>query len=146
MAIFGKDTNGAIDLKSAGAASDGTLSIIAAGMVIVGDIRTEGVVKIEGRVEGAVRAGRQVLLGRQGEVEGDISTREAVIGGKVTGTIATAERLEIQGTATINGDIKTRSIAVIEGGKINGTVNISDVPGAALPTQEEDEELLAVAH
>ena len=50
-------------------------------MKITGDVDTDGVVKVEGRVEGAIRAGRQVLVGRQGEVKGDINTREAVIGG-----------------------------------------------------------------
>jgi cytoskeletal protein CcmA (bactofilin family) len=59
-------------------------------------------------------------------VLGDISTREAVIGGKVEGTITATERLEVQSTSLIIGDINTRAIAVIEGGKINGSVRISD--------------------
>src|SRR2546426_9859791 len=59
----------------------GALSIIGAGMRVVGDITAEGVVKIEGTVVGTVRAGRQVLVAKGGEVEGDVVTREAIIGG-----------------------------------------------------------------
>lgn len=133
MAIFGKDTaTGAADVRSSG--GDGTLSVIATGMTIIGDIQTEGIVKIEGRVEGSVRAGRQVLVGRQGEVEGDIASREAVIGGHVTGTITATERVEIQGTASVTGDIATRTIAVNEGGRINGTVRSTEAD-----TQEDGE-------
>ncbi|MGQ0712634.1 MAG: bactofilin family protein [Gemmatimonadaceae bacterium] len=132
MAIFTKDTPTSTgEMKSGGNGSEVTLSIIAAGMRVVGDIETEGVIKIEGRIEGSVRAGRQVLIGRQGEVKGDITTREAVIGGKVQGTVSATERLEVQATSTIVGDINTKSIAVAEGGRINGTVRIADMSDMA---------------
>lgn len=134
MAIFAKESNGSGDVKSA-PSGEGSISIIAAGMKITGDIDTDGVIKIEGRIEGSIRAGRQVLIGRQGEVVGDISTREAVVGGKVQGTINASERLEIQGTSTVIGDINTKAIAVVEGGKINGSVRITD---AALPIPESN--------
>lgn len=127
MAIFTKDTPEAGEAKNGAGNGEVTLSIIAGGMRVVGDIETEGVIKIEGRVEGSIRAGRQVLIGRQGEVKGDISTREAVIGGKVQGTVSASERLEVQATSTIVGDINTKSIAVAEGGRINGTVRIADI-------------------
>ncbi|HET7620442.1 MAG TPA: polymer-forming cytoskeletal protein [Gemmatimonadaceae bacterium] len=128
MAIFsGKEmTEGGEPTKSGAPANGNALSIIAAGTTINGDVDTDGVIRIEGRVEGSIRAARQVLIGRQGSVLGDISTREAVIGGKVEGTITATERLEVQSTSLIVGDINTRAIAVIEGGKINGTVRISD--------------------
>src|SRR5690606_30361473 len=129
MAIFsGKEmTESGEPISKSGAPANGNaLSIIAAGTTINGDIDTDGVIRTEGRVEGAVRAGRRVLVGRQGSVLGDIGTREAVIGGKVEGTITATERLEVQSTSLIIGDINTRAIAVIEGGKINGSVRISD--------------------
>jgi cytoskeletal protein CcmA (bactofilin family) len=125
MAIFAKDET-APESKNGAAQGDGAMSIIAAGMTVTGDIDSAGVVKIEGRVEGAVRSARQVLVGRQGEVKGDIETREAVIGGRVEGTITASERTEIQGTASINGDIQTKSILVQEGGRINGRVVMMD--------------------
>jgi cytoskeletal protein CcmA (bactofilin family) len=129
MAIFsGKEMteSGEPTTKGGAPANGNALSIIAAGTTLNGDVDTDGVIRIEGRVEGAIRAARQVLVGRQGSVLGDISTREAVIGGKVEGTITATERLEVQSTSLIIGDINTRAIAVIEGGKINGTVRISD--------------------
>ncbi|MEP6692061.1 MAG: polymer-forming cytoskeletal protein, partial [Gemmatimonadaceae bacterium] len=123
MAIFGREGNGTADARTSGQTGrEPSLSIIAAGMIITGDIETDGVVKIEGRVDGAIKAARQVLVGRQGEVHGDITTREAVVGGTVHGTINAAERLEVQSTSLIVGDINTRAIAVVEGGRISGSV------------------------
>lgn len=131
MAIFNKDARSSDEPKAPPLSGGTSLSIIAAGTKIEGDIDTDGVIRIEGRVEGSIRAARQVLVGRQGEVVGDISTREAVIGGRVQGTIRASERLEVQSTSTINGDIDTRAIAVIEGGKINGSVRIADAKEVA---------------
>ena len=132
MAIFSKDSP-ATDTPRTPPLSAGTsLSIIAAGTTIDGDIDTDGVIRIEGRVEGAVHAGRQVLIGRQGEVRGDVTTREAVVGGKIQGAVNASERLEVQGTSTIIGNITTKAIAVSEGGKINGNVRITDARDAAL--------------
>lgn len=122
MAIFKEEKQ---DGKN-GATGEGALSIIAAGMTVSGDIESTGVVKVEGRVDGSIRSARQVLVGRQGTVHGDIETREAVIGGSVEGTITASERVEIQATAAVLGDIVTRSIVVAEGGKINGTVRMED--------------------
>src|SRR2546425_3563088 len=78
------------------------LSIIGTGMRVVGDITAEGVVKIEGAVVGTVRAGRQVLVGKGGEVEGDVISREAIIGGEVRGSIRADERVEIQSTSVVH--------------------------------------------
>lgn len=144
MAIF-KDTPTSVGEGKAGGNGEGTLSIIAGGMRVIGDIETEGVIKIEGQVEGSIRAGRQVLIGRQGEVKGDITTREAVIGGKVQGTVSATERLEIQATSTIVGDINTKSIAVAEGGRINGTVRIADVSESTQRQSEHSKEKQPVA-
>lgn len=143
MAIFSNKTaNGSEDLKAPSATGGNALSIIAYGTRIDGDIETDGVLKIEGRVEGSIRAARQVLIGRQGEVVGDITTREAVIGGRVQGTIVATERLEVQSTSIIIGDIDTRAIAVVEGGRINGAVRIAD---AKEPAADEPEALPQVA-
>src|SRR2546428_13118273 len=74
MAIFIEKGHGAPE-------SEAGLSIIGAGMRVEGDIVAEGAVKIEGTVVGTVRAGRHVLVAKGGEVEGDVITKEAIIGG-----------------------------------------------------------------
>jgi cytoskeletal protein CcmA (bactofilin family) len=101
-------------------------SIIAKDMAIVGDLETEGVVRIEGRIRGTVRAGSQVLVGQGAQLEGDLHTREAVIGGEVVGSIHAAERVELQASASVTGNIHTPRIAVMEGGRVSGEVRIQE--------------------
>src|SRR3989304_1588604 len=70
------------------------LSVIAPGMRVEGELVTDGVVKIEGTVVGTVRAEQQVLVAKGGLVEGDIHTREAVLGGEVRGALLAPARAE----------------------------------------------------
>jgi cytoskeletal protein CcmA (bactofilin family) len=108
---------------------EGSMSVVGSGMRVIGDVESNGVIKVEGVIEGSVRGAQQVLLGRSGVIHGDIHAGDAVIGGNVVGTIQATDRIEIQGTASIEGDILTRSIVVFEGGTINGMVRVGE--GAA---------------
>ncbi len=106
--------------------TEGSLSIIGAGLHVVGELATDGVIKIEGSISGSIRAGRQVLVTSGGMVEGDVYTAEAIIGGEVRGSVHADERVEIQETAVVQGDVVTRRLLVQEGGDINGHVRMGE--------------------
>jgi cytoskeletal protein CcmA (bactofilin family) len=106
---------------------EGVISIIGPGMRVVGDCQTDGTLRIEGTVEGTVRAGKAVVLGKDGVVDGDITTQDAVIGGRVTGSITAESRLELQASCMVEGQVKARRIKLDEGGTVNGTVQIGDI-------------------
>src|SRR4029453_6005949 len=97
MSIFTKPTTEKSPMRNDSQAPDAGLSVIASGMKIVGDIESTGVVKIEGTGEGAIRGARQLLLGRQGTVHGDIRAPEVIIGGTVVGTIVGEEAVGDKG-------------------------------------------------
>jgi cytoskeletal protein CcmA (bactofilin family) len=63
-------------------------------------------------------------------VIGDISTQDAVIGGKVTGTVVAESRLELQATCVIDGQVRARRVKLDEGGKVNGQVAMGESPSA----------------
>ncbi len=129
---------------SRGKLAEPGLSVIATGMRIYGRLDTNGVVKVEGMVSGSIRAEGQVLVAKGGIVEGDILTREAVIGGEVRGAIYADERVEVQTTSQINGDITTKRILLQEGGEVNGHLKMEDPKALArkpgplnLPTEDQ---------
>ncbi len=113
---------------------EGVISIIGPGMRVVGDCETEGTLRIEGTVEGTVRAGKAVVVGKDGLVQGDISTQDAVIGGRVTGMVVAESRLELQATCIIEGEIRARRIKLDEGGKVNGKVQMGEITQLPRPT------------
>lgn len=106
--------------------SGGAISIIAPGTKIVGDCVTDGTLRIEGTIEGTVKAGKAVVVGKDGVVRGDITTQDAVIGGHVTGVVTAESRLELQATCVIDGEIRARRVKLDEGGKVNGSVHMGE--------------------
>jgi cytoskeletal protein CcmA (bactofilin family) len=136
MAIFGgrrRTPNGDGEMakeKDTGAPQvrgDNVISIIGPGMRVVGDCETDGTLRIEGTVEGTVRAGKAVVIGKDGAVNGDVFTQDAIIGGRVTGAVVAESRLELQATCAVDGEIKARRIKLDEGGRINGTVVTGEI-------------------
>jgi cytoskeletal protein CcmA (bactofilin family) len=126
MAMFGKDGTAKPESRPAGSPVEAVLSIVSAGMTIIGDVQTAGVLKVDGEINGSITGARQVLLGRSGIVRGNVAAGEVVVGGSVEGSVSAMERLELQATASVSGDIETRSIVVVEGAKINGMVRMAD--------------------
>lgn len=129
MALFSSGptttpTNGVVKEKDRRRSEPHGLSIVAPDLVITGDLESAGVVKVEGRVQGLVRAGQQVLVALGAVIEGNVETREAVVGGTVYGSIHAAERVEIQPHAVVEGDIVTSNLLVQEGGRVNGVVTM----------------------
>src|SRR4051812_36990509 len=102
-------------------------SIIASDMTVIGDLETEGVVRVEGRVKGTVRVGAQVLVAAGAVIEGDLHTQEAIIAGTVSGAINAGDRVELQATAMVAGDIHTPRISIVEGAKVTGEVKMDAV-------------------
>jgi cytoskeletal protein CcmA (bactofilin family) len=120
-------------------AGDNGISIIGPGMHVRGDIVTDGTVRVEGRVEGTIRAAQSVVLGKSGEVVGDIVTNDAVIGGHVAGSVLAENRIELQSTAVIEGEIRARTqhLQLDEGARFNGQIHMieEEEPMRALPAE-----------
>ncbi|NJD20503.1 MAG: polymer-forming cytoskeletal protein [Gemmatimonadetes bacterium] len=112
------------DRAGTGAPMESVISIIGPGMKVVGDCETDGTIRIEGIVQGSVKAGKAVVVGKDGEVKGDIMTQDAVISGAVLGTVSAESRLELQATARIDGEIRARRMQLEEGAILNGTVQM----------------------
>jgi len=109
---------------------DNDLSIIGPGMDLTGDIVALGTVRVEGRVNGTIRAGRSLVLGKGGEITGDVVTQDALIGGRMTGTLVAESRLELQSTAVIDGEIHAppQHLQLHEGARFNGQIRMLDEP------------------
>lgn len=112
--------------ESTGAPPESVISIIGPGMKVIGDCRTDGTVRVEGTIEGSVHAGKAVVIGKQGVIRGNVITQDAVISGRVEGTLVAESRLELQATCHIEGEIQTRRMQLEEGAVLNGTVTMGE--------------------
>lgn len=109
---------------SQGSAPESVISIVGPGMKVVGDCDTDGTLRIEGAVQGTVRAAKAVVIGRDGVVIGDVITQDAVVSGRVEGSVTAESRLELQASCKIDGEVYTPRLQLEEGAVLNGSVNM----------------------
>ena len=103
---------------------DQVISIIGPGMKVTGDCDADGAIRVEGSVKGNIRAGKAVVVGKDGRVDGDIFTQDAVIAGIVTGTLRAESRLEVQASSRIEGEVIAARMQLEEGAMLNGTIQM----------------------
>jgi cytoskeletal protein CcmA (bactofilin family) len=109
------------------------VSIIGPGMKIVGDCSSDGTIRVEGKVEGSVNAGKSVVVGKDGVVKGNISTQDAIIAGTVDGSVTAESRVELQASCRVQGDIRSRRVKLDEGGQVDGQLHMG-ASAAARPS------------
>ena len=102
------------------------ISIVGPGMTFVGNCETEGTIRVEGRLEGSVRAGRMVVVGPAGVINGDVHARNVTVAGTVKGTVVAEARLELQETSRVDGEVFARTVQVGEGAVLNAAVRMGD--------------------
>ena len=113
-----------------GAAAGKGYSLLDTQLFVTGDLETSGSLRIEGNLDGSVLSADSVVIGVGSKISGDIHAREVVVGGTITGNVHASERVELQATAVVTGDVHTGSILVQEGGVVNGRV-LMGPPGSS---------------
>ena len=99
---------------------------------IKGDLTGEEDIQVEGTVEGRVDLpNNQFTIGAEGRVRAEIHAKLVVVIGQVNGNIVAAERLEVQATGVVHGDVKSPRLIVHEGAVINGSIEMSKAPAPA---------------
>ena len=115
--------------ESATRESNSSISVIGPKMEIVGDITCDGTVRIEGRVKGSIEASKSVVIGKEGAVEGDITTPDIVVAGSIRGTIVGESRVELQDTCRVKGNVHSPRIKLDEGGQVDGRLHMGHMHG-----------------
>jgi cytoskeletal protein CcmA (bactofilin family) len=100
-------------------------TVIAESTTVVGDVETHGPLMVSGHVRGNGRIGGTLSVGKNAHWEGDITARQAVLAGKVTGRIVVEDKLEISASAVISGEIVAKILAIAHGARIEGDVTVT---------------------
>lgn len=126
-----KTTGGGCD-RSVG----GIDTLVGAGMRVSGDIASNGIVCVQGCVEGNVHCegspGATLIVDGSGAVTGNVRVANLVVRGKIDGTVDAANTIELQETARVAGDVTFRNMSIAPGAVVEGVM----IPRAATPAIE----------
>jgi len=94
-------------------------------LVIKGEVSGAEALYIDGRIEGKITlTDHRVTIGRNGTVQADITAREVVVMGKVTGNIECSDRVDIRAEGAVHGDISCSRISVEDGAALKGGIQV----------------------
>lgn len=97
-----------------------------------GDLSGNEDLVIEGTVEGTVSLpSGQLTVGAEGKLRAEIKAKSVVVVGKVTGNVTATERVEVQSSGIVEGDVRAPRLIVQEGAVINGSVEMTREGAAA---------------
>ena len=102
-------------------------------ITIKGDLNGNEDLVIEGNVEGKVELpDNQLTIGANGAVKAEVSAKSVVVIGRVTGNVRGTDRIEIQATGVVQGDVSAPRLVVAEGAVLNGSIQMTagDTPAA----------------
>jgi cytoskeletal protein CcmA (bactofilin family) len=103
-------------------AREATETIISASTTVVGAVRTGDSIRVDGRVEGPVRAEGTVIVGPDGIIEGDVTAANVHVAGAVHGQVRAIFRLEIAEDGELYGDVEVARLAIQDGAVFRGLV------------------------
>ena len=103
-----------------------TPSVLSSDLTVVGNIKTEGDIQIEGTIEGDVRA-HQLTVGETATIKGEIVGDDVIVNGRVIGRVR-GLRVRLSASARVEGDIIHKTIAIESGAHFEGSVQRQDDP------------------
>ena len=104
----------------------GLYSILGEGTVCDGDLHVPHNLHIDGRVKGRIEVGETIMIGPAAEVEGNISAKNAIVGGHIHGNIFVECRLELEEKAVLIGNLKARELVINEGAVFHGNSSMRE--------------------
>lgn len=100
-------------------------SILGTGSFCKGSVKVDGGLRIDGTVEGEVVVSGTLTVGREGVISGDVTVNQAIVGGKIQGTVRAEQQLELHSGSRLEGDIFTRSLVIEDGVFFEGSCKMS---------------------
>ncbi|MGC6430374.1 MAG: bactofilin family protein [Jejuia sp.] len=94
---------------------------IAQGTKIIGDFTSEGDFRVDGTIEGNIKTGGKLVVGKSGYIKGSIHGTDAHFEGKFAGKLALSGTLTLKSTAFIEGEVAVGKLSVEPGATFNVT-------------------------
>jgi len=94
---------------------------------LTGNLNSEGDVRIQGTVEGEVRASGDIDVEASGTARARLEGRNVTVRGNVTGDIVARRRLNLGGSGTVTGEVRASRLQVDDGATINGSISMGPV-------------------
>jgi len=110
-------------------------------ITIKGDLSGSEDIVVEGTVEGKIDfPNNQLTIGANGTAKAEVTAKHIVVIGRVAGNVHGTERVEIQATGVVEGDVSSPRLVVAEGAVLNGSIHMTQTKSSATASEARSHE------
>ena len=91
---------------------------------IKGDVNANGDIRIDGSLTGNLTTNGKLIIGEQGNIQGESKVKIADISGNYKGKLIASDLVILRSTSRFEGDLFTKRIVIEEGSIFNGTCSM----------------------
>jgi cytoskeletal protein CcmA (bactofilin family) len=92
---------------------------------IKGEVTGEENVVVDGHVEGSIRISRDLTVGPGGTVKATVNAQSIVVAGELLGDCHASQRVHIEATGRLTGNIRSPRVVIVEGATFRGNSDMS---------------------
>jgi len=107
--------------------------------VFSGTLSFNGVVRIDGKMDGEVNTDDTLIVGENGVIEADINAGTVICRGKIKGTIKASKRIEIHTNSEVVGNISAPALLVENGAIFDGSCDMTGNDGKIIKLVQNEE-------
>jgi cytoskeletal protein CcmA (bactofilin family) len=110
---------------NAAASYRGAACVIGSKVQLKGELHGAEPVLVEGTVEGTIKLTAELRVAAGGTVRADVTANTVVVAGEVIGDCHATERVVLEATGRLTGNIRAPRIVIAEGASFRGTSDMS---------------------
>ena len=99
-----------------------------AGSHINGELHFEDTFRVDGKLTGKVVSEGDLVVGEQGEIDGEIEVGRVFVSGVVRGSVKATRRVELTAGGRAYADLETPALIIEEGAIFEGTSRMKTEP------------------
>jgi len=120
------------------AGGDNLNAFIGEGTTFKGNLSFQGMVRVDGRLDGEIFTKDTLMVGKTAEIKADIHAGALVVGGTIHGNVTAEKKIELHSGARLQGNISTPSLVIAEGAVFEGSCTMGkkqESPAVAEPKE-----------
>ncbi|MFQ5822704.1 MAG: polymer-forming cytoskeletal protein [bacterium] len=102
-------------------------TIIGKGSTFEGTLKVKSTLRVDGKVKGNITTSDSLVVGKEGDINGEVKVINAILGGKLKGKLHASGKVVLESNSIFNGELKTSKLVIDEGAIFEGICSMSDV-------------------
>lgn len=113
-------------------------TIIGKGTQVEGNMTVAQSLRIDGSFKGSINASETLIVGASGELtDVKVNVKNAIIGGKIKGNITASNKVTLESSSRLEGDLTAKLLVIEEGSLFTGNCQSGDQVAPQKPPLEK---------